>query len=181
VARKGEGDLAQPFKEPVLMAGGSDTLIVSYPDGSSIEIQVSAPPGTISDKTIPVRNPVIVTPEKKRFTWRWIGVGLLGVAVVGTVVGVMEYRASANTLSDLGCFEVANGGLSCTGDAAAGQRAADRQTRSERVLVGAGVLAIAGMVLVAINPGNKTSTSTTTRLRVDPTAQGAVIGFAGRF
>ena len=165
IARRGAGDVVDPFGHPFIIDTPADTLIVTYPDGQSREIALALAGGATQTVVIPApdvpsvaapANPAPTNPapapreiEPTHHTARWAGLALLVVgASAASVAGIVAYDAHEDRCPDGMCESMAS--------AVAAADAKSREQLAAGVAIGGGVLALTGLVLAITDPGHST-------------------------
>jgi len=166
IARRGAGDVDDPFGHPFIIDAPADTLVVTYPDGKRREIALALAGGATQTVVIPApevpaavapANPAPAIPapapdpiEPRHHTARWTGLALLVAgASTASIAGIVAYDAHEDRCPDGMCASMASA-------VAAGQ-AKNREQLAAGVAIGGGVLALTGLVLAITDPGHSTA------------------------
>jgi hypothetical protein len=197
VVHKNEGDIKDPFTETILVNADDDSLIVSYPDGKTVEITVKVPGGSEQTIVVPAENesnttattpPLVaanaVEPRDPDHRLRWIGLGLLGGAAVALGASVVFQIQSNNAWNDAqapgaGCVDDA-----CERGSRGASLAQDSQNRAHVALgtaIAGAAFAASGIVLLVLDRRHADDASSSTALNVVPQSGGLAAFVTGRF
>nr|HEX4315551.1 hypothetical protein [Kofleriaceae bacterium] len=203
VARKNEGDVADPFTKPILVNADNDTLVITYPDATTADLAVSISGGLEQTVVVPAHEPPVapppvtqqpatpvvvpqhpeppphLPPPAQASSRPWLGYGLVaGGAVALAAGGVFQLQSSHDwsdaTASGAGCTD-AGVCVRGTRGATLAQDSQDRAHLALGAVIVGGALAVTGIAALALHHGHRSE------LTVTPQPGGAAAVLSGRF
>jgi len=201
VSQPDEGEIKNPFDDKILVTPGKDVLIVTYPDGKTVTLDIAIAAGGEQTVIVPAQEVAIEkpapppravpepeseeeesSPAARGHTKRWIGLGFLGGAAVSFGTALV-FQLRSNTAWD----EALANGCSDNGDcdargAALAQTSQDRANIALGATIAGSAFVATGVVFLLLDRRDGKTSSSTARIDVVPRNGGGMAAvLTGRF